>query len=348
MNGIMRTAVLTKEQKISIEERKIPSPAQDEVLIKLKHVGICGSDIHYYEHGRIGNQVVKYPMVLGHECSGTVVKIGSSVKNIKEGDIVAVEPQYTCGRCEFCKTGRYNLCPDVFFMATPPNDGAFAEYVTHRADMVYKLPDSMDTVEGALIEPLAIGFNIARQAKACIGQQVHVIGAGCIGLVTVMALKSMGVTDITISDVFENRLVLARKIGAKSTFNASKQDVNSEIQSITQDKGVDIVIDASGNSTAITQTIQMVKRGGTIILVGYSRDDTISYDFNKLILKEACIITSRRYRNTYPMAIKAVSEGLAPVKDIVTNSYSFEQIPEAMEYIVSNKEDVIKAIVELN
>jgi L-iditol 2-dehydrogenase len=342
---MMNAAVLVEQGSINIQKKEIPIPNDDEGLIKIKHVGICGSDLHYYQHGKIGSQVVKYPMILGHECSGEIVETGSNVKGLKVGDMVAVEPQYACGRCEYCKAGRYNMCPDVFFMATPPNNGAFAEYVTHRYDMVYKIPANMDTIEGALLEPLAIGFNIASQAQAQLGQTVHISGCGCIGIVTLLALKAMGITDISISDVVESRLSFAKNLGAKRTVNVANEDVCKAVNEMTDGKGVDIVIEASGNKSAVAQTVQIIKRGGSIVMVGYSQDDMTGFDFNNLILKEAKIITSRRYKNMYPKTIKAVSEGLVPIKDIVTHKYSFEETDKAMQYAVSNKDKVIKAII---
>ena len=154
MKGTMKTAVMLDIGKIGFEEREIPQVKDDEVLVKLEYVGICGSDLHYYESGAIGDFIVKPPFVLGHEPGGTVVEVGKDVKHLKVGDRVALEPGKTCGHCEFCKTGRYNLCPDVVFFATPPVDGVFQEYVAHEADLCFKLPDNVSTMEGALIEPL--------------------------------------------------------------------------------------------------------------------------------------------------------------------------------------------------
>ena len=187
MNGIGKMGYTT---------RPIPTPKEDEVLVKLEYVGICGSDMHYYETGAIGNYVVKPPFVLGHEPGGTVVEVGSAVKHLKVGDRVALEPGKTCGHCKFCREGKYNLCPDVVFFATPPVDGVFQEYVAHEANLCFKLPDNVSTMEGALIEPLAVGFHAANQGGAHAGQTAVVMGAGCIGLVSMMALKAEGVSRV--------------------------------------------------------------------------------------------------------------------------------------------------------
>ena len=189
--------------KMGFEQRPIPVPKDNEVLVKVEYVGICGSDLHYYEQGRIGDYIVKPPFVLGHESGGTVVAVGKDVTHLKAGDRVALEPGKTCGKCEFCKTGRYNLCPDVVFFATPPVDGVFQEYVAHEADLCFKLPDNVSTLEGALIEPLAVGFHAAKQGNAHFGQTAVVTGAGCIGLVSMMALKALGVTEVYVVDIMQ-------------------------------------------------------------------------------------------------------------------------------------------------
>ena len=201
MEGMMKVAVMEGIEKMGYTQRPIPTPADNEVLVKLDYVGICGSDIHYYETGAIGPYVVEPPCVLGHEPGGVVVEIGKNVKHLKVGDKVALEPGKTCGHCEFCREGKYNLCPDVIFFATPPVDGVFQEYVAHEADLCFKLPENVDTMEGALIEPLAVGFHAANQGGAHAGQTVVVFGSGCIGLVSMMAAKAMGVSKAIVVDV---------------------------------------------------------------------------------------------------------------------------------------------------
>ena len=220
MKKEMKVAVMNGVGKMGFERRPVPVPKDDEALVKLEYVGICGSDLHYYEDGRIGNYIVQPPFVLGHEPGGTVVAVGKNVKNVKVGDRVALEPGKTCGHCEFCKQGKYNLCPDVVFFATPPIDGVFCEYVAHEAALCFKLPDNVSTMEGALIEPLAVGFHAAMQGGAKFGQKALVTGAGCIGLVTAMALKAMGVSEVYVSDVLPARLQKAKELGADEIVNS--------------------------------------------------------------------------------------------------------------------------------
>lgn len=238
MDGKMKVAVMEDIGKMNLVERPIPKPQKNEVLVKLEYVGICGSDLHYYEHGRIGDYIVKPPFVLGHEASGIIVEIGENVKNLKLGDRVALEPGKTCGNCEFCKKGLYNLCPDVVFFATPPVDGVFQEYVAHEAALCFKLPDNMTTLEGALIEPLAVGFHAAIQGDAHLGQTAVVMGAGCIGLVSILALKARGVNNIYVVDIIEKRLEKARELGATGIINGREKNAVEEILNLTKQRGV--------------------------------------------------------------------------------------------------------------
>ena len=271
MNGKMKVAIMTDLKKIEFIERDIPKPKSDEVLVKLEYVGVCGSDLHYYEHGAIGNYIVKYPFVLGHECSGTVVEIGDNVKHLKVGDKVALEPGKTCGKCEFCKTGRYNLCPDVIFFATPPVDGVFQEYVAHPESLSFKLPDNISTMEGALIEPLAVGMHAARQGDAKIGEIAFVTGAGCIGLCSMLALKACGVSKVYVIDVMKKRLDKALELGASGIIDASKENVIERVLELTDGKGSDITIETAGSEITTNQAIEFAKKGSTVVLVGYSK-----------------------------------------------------------------------------
>lgn len=271
MEGKMKAAVMLGIGKMGFEERDIPKVKENEVLVKLEYVGICGSDLHYYETGAIGDYVVEPPFVLGHEPGGTVVEVGKNVKNLRVGDRVALEPGRTCGHCEFCKTGRYNLCPDVVFFATPPIDGVFQEYVAHEAALCFKLPDNVSTLEGALIEPLAVGFHAAIQGDAHLGQRVVVMGAGCIGLVSMMALKARGVSEVYVVDIMEKRLDKALELGATGVINGAKEDVLERVNELTDGAGMDLVIETAGTEITTRQAIHMAKKGSNIVLVGYSK-----------------------------------------------------------------------------
>ena len=345
MSGKMKVWRQTDIMKQEITEADIPTPKAGEVQVKIKCTGICGSDLHYLEHGRIGDFVVDYPFILGHESAGEVTAVGEGVDTLKVGDKVSLEPGYTCGQCEFCKTGRYNLCPDVVFFATPPYDGTLKEYVTHPAHMCFKLPENVDFCEGALIEPLAVGFHAASQGGAKVGQTAMVIGCGCIGLVTMLALKAMGVSKVYMSDVIDIRIEKAKSMGAEYVFNPMKEDINAKLKEMTGGKGADLVIETAGNSRAQSQCVDLVKTGGTIVYVGMAAEAVTPIDINQIIGKEATIKSVFRYRNLYPVAIAAVENGL-PLKEIVSDSFSFDDTQKAFEYNIKNKSDVTKIVIE--
>ena len=347
MDGKMKVAVMEAIGKIKMEERDIPKAKDNEVLVKLEYVGICGSDLHYYETGAIGDFVVKPPFVLGHEPGGTVVEVGKDVKHLKVGDRVALEPGKTCGHCEFCKTGRYNLCPDVVFFATPPVDGVFQEYVAHEADLCFKLPENVSTLEGALIEPLAVGFHAAMQGGARAGQTVVVMGSGCIGLVTMMALKAMGVSKVYVVDIMEKRLEKALELGADGVINGKEKDAVEEVMKLTDGRGCDLVIETAGTQITTVQAMRMTKKGATIVLVGYSKTGEMTLPISMALDKELTFKTVFRYRHIYPMAIEAVAAGKVNLKGIVTDIFSLDEAQKAMDYSVNNKADVVKAVIRI-
>ena len=347
MEGKMKVAVMLGVGKMGFEERDIPKAKDDEVLVKLEYVGICGSDLHYYETGAIGDYVGKPPFVLGHEPGGTVVEVGKNVKHLKVGDRVALEPGKTCGHCEFCKTGRYNLCPDVVFFATPPVDGVFQEYVAHEADLCFKLPDNVSTLEGALIEPLAVGFHAAIQGEAHLGQRAVVMGAGCIGLVSMMALKARGVSEVYVVDIMEKRLEKALELGATGVINGAKEDVLERVKELTGGAGMDLVIETAGTEITTRQAIHMAKKGSNIVLVGYSKSGEMTLPMSLVLDKELTFKTVFRYRHIYPMAIDAVAAGKVNLKGIVTDVFGLDEAQKAMDYSVNNKADIVKAVIRI-
>lgn len=347
MEGKMKVAIMTDVSKVELTEREIPKPAANEVLVRVEYVGVCGSDIHYYENGGIGPNIVKPPFVLGHEAGGTVVEVGTSVTHLKPGDRVALEPGKTCGHCEFCKTGRYNLCPEVIFFATPPVDGVFQEYVAHEADLCFKIPDNMDTMEAALIEPLSVGFHAARQGNARMGMTAVVTGAGCIGLVSMMALKAMGVTRIIAVDVMPKRLEKALELAATDAINGKETDTVEEVLKLTGGMGPDLVIETAGSEITARQAIQFCKKGGTIVLVGYSASGEMTLPMSLALDKELTFKTVFRYRHIYPLAIEAVSSGRVNLKGIVTNIFSLDDIQNAMEQSTKNKADIVKSVIKI-
>ncbi len=347
MKGMMKTAVMNGIGKMGFEKRPIPQPKADEVLVKLEYVGICGSDLHYYETGAIGDYVVEPPFVLGHEPGGTVVEVGANVTHLKVGDRVALEPGKTCGHCEFCKEGKYNLCPDVVFFATPPVDGVFQEYVAHEANLCFKLPENVSTLEGALIEPLAVGFHAAIQGDAHLGQKAVVMGAGCIGLVSMMALKARGVSEVYVVDIMEKRLEKALELGADGVINGAAEDVLERVKELTDGKGMDLVIETAGTEITTRQAIHMAKKGSNIVLVGYSKTGEMTLPMSLVLDKELTFKTVFRYRHIYPMAIDAVASGKINLKGIVTDIFPLDEVQKAMDHSVDHKADIVKAVIQI-
>lgn len=339
------TAAFLKEiEKIEFREVEVPKIKADEVLVKMEAIGVCGSDVHYYSHGRIGDFVVEFPFILGHECAGTIVEVGNDVKHLKVGDRVALEPGVPCGSCEFCLTGKYNLCPDVKFFATPPFDGCLMNYVSHPAQFAFKLPDNVSSVEGALVEPLAIGINAALTGGVKLGDTVVVFGAGCIGLVSLLASKAYGATQVIVVDVIEKRLAVAKGMGA-ITLNAKECDVLAEIKKLTEGKGAQVVIDCAGTNTTICQTVHVAKSGGTIVWVGLASDSVNGLNIGPISTKELTIKSIFRYKNLYPTTIAAIADGKIDISGIISDKYKFEDTPRAFAETLKNAQNIVKSVI---
>ena len=346
---MQKGAFMRGTDKMIIKEIEVPEVGEKEVLVQLEYVGICGSDVHYFHHGNCGAYKVNLEedYMLGHECAGTVVKVGANVKDLKVGDKVALEPGITCGQCEFCKAGKYNLCPDVVFLATPPVQGCYEEYIAFPENMCFKLPENMTTKEGCLIEPLSVGFHAANQGDVQVGESVVILGAGCIGLVTLLACKAHGAGNIIVADIVDARLEKAKELGATHVINSKEVNALEEIARLTGGKGADKVFETAGSPITIAQTAFAVKRGGTITLVGLSAQEEINYNFAQIMDKEATIKSVFRYRNIYPKAIEAVSAGAIDVIGIVTHEFDLEHIQEAFEEAINNKTDLVKAVIKI-
>ncbi len=314
----------------------------------MSFVGICGSDVHYFHDGRCADYIVDGEFILGHECAGVVYELGEGVKSLKVGDRVALEPGITCGECEFCKSGKYNLCPDVVFLATPPVQGCFMNYIAFPENMCFKLPDNVSTMEGALVEPLSVGIHATNQANVGLDDNVVIFGSGCIGLVTLLACSARGASDITVVDVVEKRLEYAKKLGATRVINAAEVDAVKEIMALTDGVGASQVFECSGAPTCIQQTPFVVKAGGTITLVGMSSQPEIPFNFAQIMAKEPQIKSVFRYRNIYPSAINAISSGKINVSGIVTHEFTLDEIEEAFLENVHNKKEVVKAVIKIN
>ncbi|WAH37966.1 NAD(P)-dependent alcohol dehydrogenase [Alicyclobacillus dauci] len=344
----MKVAVMTDIHKVELEERPVPSLGSNDVLVKVMAVGVCGSDVHYYDHGRIGNFVVEKPIILGHECAGVVAAVGEEVTRFKVGDRVAVEPGVTCGRCEYCKSGRYNLCKEVEFLATPPFDGSFAQYIKHREDFLFPLPDNMTFEEGALVEPFSVGIHACKRARVQPGSTVAILGMGPVGLMAVVAAKCFGAAQIYVTDIEPARLEAAKRLGATEAFNVKDVDAVAEIKRLTHDAGVDVAIETAGNPRALQTGLAAVRPGGALAIVGLPAQDEIPLNVPLISSYEIDIHGIFRYANTYPLGISFLASNDFDLNAVITDKYPLEQTQDALERALTNKSGSLKVMVYPN
>lgn len=340
------SAVLKCKDDLRLENRPVPNPASNEVLVAIHSVGICGSDVHYWKRGCIGDFIVKEPMIVGHETSGTILKVGEAVNNFKEGDRICIEPGVPCRTCEFCKKGRYNLCPDIKFCATPPIDGSLCQYYCHAADFCYKLPDHVSLEEGALMEPLSVAVHACRRASVTAGSYVLICGAGPIGLVNLLVSKAMGASKICITDICSNRLDMAKKLGATFQINVKDRKMEEIIEEVKSKFGdsPNITIECSGAEPSVKLGIKVTKRGGVIVLVGLGAPE-ITIPIVDATVREVDIRGVFRYANCYPVALDLVASGAVDVKPLITHRFQLRDTLKAFETAHTGDGGAIKVII---
>ena len=343
----MKAAVLHKIRDLRIEELPHPRPAIDEALVRVRAVGVCGSDLHFYHEGHIGERFVERPYVLGHEASGEIVELGSTVTNLKVGDRVALEPGIPCRKCAWCKRGEYHLCPTRAFQSAPHTNGFFCEYTTIPADYVFRLPDNLDFIEGAMIEPFVVGLHATWRAGVQPGQTALILGAGPIGLMTLQAAAAHGVTTTIVVDVIEKRLKLAKELGATHVLNAKEVKTVDEVQRLTGGVGADVVFESAGAIPTIQQSVWAARRGGTVIFVGMSSEAVLPFDTLRVIRAELTVKGSFTYANQFPKAIALAAAGRVNLKSPVTHTFPLEQIVEAFETSLTKKDTAIKVVVTI-
>jgi L-iditol 2-dehydrogenase len=324
VTGPNRAAVLHGPGDVRVEQRAVPEPGPREVLVEVAAVGVCGSDIHYYEHGRIGSFVVREPMVLGHESAGRVVGLGAEASKHAIGDRVTLEPGVPCGHCRECRSGRYNLCRDVRFFATPPIDGAFANYVTIHEDFAFALPESVSDEAGALMEPLSVGVWACQKAGVSAGDRVLVTGAGPIGLLSAQCARAFGATEITVTDVNPKRLDFAARTGATRTINVAEEPL--------EDSGVeaDALIECSGHPGSLMAGVSALRPAGTAVLVGMGPEEQGVVPLSLIQNRELWLTGTFRYANTYPTAIALAASGRVDLEAIITGHYALDDAEAAL------------------
>ena len=340
-----KTFYMTDLEKLEVGEAPMPKIGPDDVMIKVQSVGVCGSDLHYYRSGSIGDFVVKPPFILGHEAAGVIEEVGENVKTLKRGDRVCMEPGVPCMKCEECLSGHYNLCKDVKFWATPPYDGVLSEYVSHPAAFTFKIPDNMSFTEGALVEPLAIGLHACNQGGVKLGHTVVILGTGCIGLVTLLAAKAYGATQIIVGDVIDKRLDKARELGAIA-FNTKEVDFVEKVMELTGGRGADVCIDCAGFSATVDNCLSCAKPAGTVIIVGLGQDRVDGFNTSLMSVKELTVKSIFRYRNLYPTAINAIADGRIDVESIVSHRFKFDDTIDAFATCHRDIRNVVKGVIE--
>ncbi|OSY38158.1 Sorbitol dehydrogenase [Pseudonocardia autotrophica] len=319
----MRCSVLRTAGELEVQERAVPRPGHREVLVRISAVGTCGSDVHYFRHGRIGHFVVRDPLVLGHEPSGRIVAVGTGVDTTRIGQRVSLEPGVPCRRCRYCHTGAYNLCPDITFFATPPVDGAFAEYVAIADDFAHPVPDHVSDDAAALLEPLSVAIWAHRRAGTGLGSRVLVAGAGPIGLLVAQVAAVQGATEVLVIDPDPDRRALAGAFGATAALDPAVDDPRDP----DVDMDVDVFVDCSGAAPAVLGGLAAVRPGGVAVLVGMGADE-MTLPVSALQSREITLTGTFRYANTWPAAV-----ALAPSVDLdrlVTGHVDLDHVGDAL------------------
>jgi D-xylulose reductase len=343
----MKALVLEKAKELNLREIDIKEElGPHDVRIKLHTVGVCGSDVHYYETGQIGPFVVKEPMVLGHEASGTIIEVGAAVKDLRVGDRVCMEPGIPDPNSRASRLGMYNLDPAVRFWATPPIHGVLRPEVVHPAAFTFKLPETVSFAEGAVVEPLAVGMHSANKARIKPGDVAVVMGAGTIGMVTILAALAGGCGRVIASDVQQPKLDLAATLGPVTPVNVSRHSLADAVNEITEGWGADIVFEASGNEKAAASVFELLAPGGCVVFIGMP-GRPIAYDVVAAQVKEARVEHIFRYAHVYPKALSLMGSQRLNVKPLITEKFAFSDSVKAFDFASHMPPTSVKVQIEL-
>lgn len=343
----MEALVLERKDELSMRDIALDEPlGPRDVRIALRTVGVCGSDVHYYSHGRIGPFVVNEPMILGHEAAGEIVEVGGDVRELKVGDRVCMEPGVPDPSSRASRLGKYNLDPKVRFWATPPVHGVLRPTVVHPVDFTFRLPDNVSYAAGAMVEPLAIGMHAATKAEIAPGDLAVVIGAGPIGMVTAIAALAGGCSRVLISDVQEPKLALAEKLGAVTGVDVRSRKLTDAVMAETDDWGADVVFEASGNERAAAEVFDLIRPGGRVVYVGMP-GEPIRYDVVAAQIKEARVEHVFRYAHVYPRTVAMLASGQIDVAPLITDTFAFADSIEAFDFARNMPAASVKVQIEL-
>lgn len=327
----MKALVLEEKLRLSLRAIELPQElGPQDVRIRIARVGICGSDVHYYKHGRIGPFEVKEPMVLGHEAAGIVTAVGDEVRDLKPGDRVCMEPGIPNLASRASREGHYNLDPAVRFWATPPVHGCLTNEVVHPAAFTFKLPPHVSLAEGAMVEPFAVGMHAATKAGIKPGAVVVVIGAGPIGTMTALAAQAAGAGQVIVSDLFPEKLAIAAQYKGITPVDVRSESLPARVAESTAGWGADVVFEASGSPKAVEGIFDILAPAGTVVLVGMP-PGPVPLDVVAAQTREARIETIFRYANVYPRAVALLASGKVDLKPLISAVFPFEESIHAFE-----------------
>lgn len=347
----MEALVLEKKDEVTLRdfpiEREEETLGPRDVRIKLHTVGICGSDVHYYTHGRIGPFIVKEPMILGHEASGTVLEVGSEVTTLKVGERVCMEPGIPDPNSKATRLGMYNIDPAVRFWATPPVHGILRPTCIHPEAFTFKLPDNVSFAEAAMVEPLAVGVHAATKARIKPGDIAVVLGAGPIGLVTALSALAGGCARVYVSDLAEKKLEIAESLSPAITgILVGKQDLVERVKQETDGWGADVLFEATGSPKAAASVFEPLAPGGCVVMIG-GQPDPIAYDAGAAMIREARVENIFRYAHVFPRCVAMLASGAIDVKPLITRKFEFKDSVKAFEIAASAPPADVKMQIEL-
>lgn len=345
----MKTAILAAPGRLESGQAPDPEIEKDhDVIVRIKAVGVCGSDMHYFTTGRIGSQIVKYPFIVGHESAGVVEKVGKGVTRVKPGQKVAIEPAVSCGKCDQCKAGRENTCRELRFLGAPGQmEGAMREFVKMPEENCFPLKETTTFEQGALSEPLAIGVYAVERSGIADGANVAILGVGPIGMSVFHTLRTMNVGNVYVTDRIEAREEFAKSLKPAWTGNPDRDEVVKEISRL-EPLMMDAVFECSGDPEAIRQAVELMKPGGNLMIVGIPEVDDITLPVHELRRKEITIINVRRQNHCTQKAIDFLEQGKIKMDSLVTHRYSLDDAGKAFELVANQREGVMKAMIVID
>lgn len=344
----MKAVRLHGPRDMRMDEIETPTPKQGEALIRVRAVGVCGSDVHFYKDGGMDGTNLNYPFILGHEFAGEIAALGPETVGPSVGTRVAVDPAIPCGRCETCLDGNINCCRDVRFPASPPIQGVLSEFVVHPAHLCEPLPDSLSFADGALLEPLGVAIHALTLARIKPGNTVAVLGAGPIGLLAIQLALASDAHSVYVSEPIEARRTMAESAGASAVCDPAHVDPVAWLHEQTRGRGVDVIIEAAWGDETVAHAVGMAKPAGRVVLVGISSHGITSFPAAPARRKGLTILVSRRMQSVYPRAIALVEQGIIDVRTLVTHRFPLERAADAFSLVAALSDGVGKAMIELS